>query len=279
MTITRTLERLERFGDSDADRALRPPVEAGSPGGPGGPGGPGVPGVEPRPRGRWLKRALVGVAALVVVAVVVTWLVAFSPLLGASTVQVLGTSTLSDDQVRTAAGVADGTPLVRLDTAAVARRVEALPQVASARVDVEYPSTVTVTVVERVPVLRLTDPTRLVDASGDAYLELPAGATLPRGLPVTGATGDDLRIAAGVAAAVPLSVRIALVGRIDVDAHGPGVPPTVQLALVDGRTVVWGDPSRNREKGALTGTLFGPGAPDVSCTTMDLSSPDQVVCR
>lgn len=266
-TLTRTLEKLERFGDSEADRAQRPPVD-------------GLPPLTPpaRPRGWWLQRALVGVAVVVVLGLLVTWLVAFSPLLGAQTVQVQGATTLSDDQVRAAAGVSDGSPLVRLDAAAVARRVEALPQVASATVGVSYPSTVTVTVVERVPVLRLTAPTRLVDATGDAYLELPAGATLPKGLPVTGATGDDLTIAADVAGAIPLSVRTALVGRIDVDAHGPGVAPTVKLALVDGRTVVWGDPTRNAEKGALAGTLFGPNAPDVTCTTIDLSSPDQVVC-
>ena len=141
MTLTRTLEKLERFGDSDADRALRPPVD-----------GPGQPPVEPRhahSRGWWLRRTLVGVAVVAVLALLVTWLVAFSPLLGASTVQVQGATTLSDDQVRSAAAIADGTPLVRLDTAAVARRVEALPQVASARVTVAYPSTVTVTVLER----------------------------------------------------------------------------------------------------------------------------------
>ncbi len=267
--LTSTLERLERFGDSDADRALRPPVDAAAP----APGGP----APSRPRGWWIRRVLVSLAVLVVLGLVVTWLVAFSPLLGASTVQVTGTSTLTTADVRAAAGIGKGTPLVRLDTQAVARRVEALPQVASARVDVVYPSTVTVTVVERVPVLRLVSPTRYVDATGDVYLEPPAAAALPPGLPATTATGANLAIAAAVAGEIPLAARKALVGRIDVAPHGPGVAPTITLVLIDGRTVIWGDPSRGAEKGALVGTLLTPSATPVPGTTIDVSSPDQVV--
>lgn len=268
MTLTRTLERLEHFGDSDADRALRPPVD-----------GPGLPPTGPppaRPHGSWLRRTLVGLAVVVVLAVVVTWLVAFSPLLGASTVTVRGTSSLSVSEVRAAAGIASGTPLVRLDTAAVVRRVEALPQVASARVDVAYPSTVTVTVVERVPVLQLAGPTRLVDATGDAYLSPAAGSTPPPGLPLTHATGDDVAVAATVAAAIPLATRAAVVARIDVAPHAPDAPAEVSLALPDGRTVVWGDTARSAEKGALLAALFAPGAPGVPGDTIDLSSPDEV---
>lgn len=268
MTLTRTLEKLERFGDSEADRALRPPVDAPTPGAP----------LPPRSRRGLLKGLLVGGAAAVVVALLVTWLVAFSPLLGASVVQVQGATTLSADQVRTAAAVAHGTPLVRLDAGAVARRVQQLPQVASATVTVTYPSTVTVTVVERTPVLRLARPTRLVDATGLAYLTPAAGVPVPDGLPLTTATGDLLPVAADVAAAVPAAVR-ATVARVGVTAGADGGAPQVTLTLADGRTVVWGDTSREAEKGALVGTLFAAGAPKVPGTTIDVSSPEQVVTR
>lgn len=179
MSLTRTLEKLERLGDSEADRALRPVVLDPADRPPGRPYGG-----DPAPHHGWRRRVLLAATVVAVVAVTVTWLVGWSPLLGASTVTVRGTATLTAAEVRTAADVPDGTPLVRLDTAAVARRVEAMPDVASARVAVVYPSTVTVTVVERVPVLYLQNPPRLVDATGLAYRTV---ATAPTGLPTTGA--------------------------------------------------------------------------------------------
>ena len=83
---------------------------------------------------------------------VATWIVAFSPMFGANTVTVHGTKKLTVAQVHEAAAIKHGTPLVRLDTAAVARRVESLPLVASATVRTDYPSTVVITITERVAV-------------------------------------------------------------------------------------------------------------------------------
>lgn len=262
MSLTRTLERLERFGDSDADRAIRPPVLDPEP--------------EPsRPRRSWRVRALVAVAVLAVLGVVVGYVVAFSPVLGVRQIQVTGARTLSTAQVQQAAGISAGTPLVRLDTAAVAARIEAVPVIATATVTVSYPSTVSIAVTERTAVLRLAGPDRLVDVTGRAYATVPAGEPTPA-LPLTSVPTAELPVAAVAAAALPAASRD-LVGRIDVDQGPSGAPPTLTLTLTDGRTVEWGTTERSAEKGQLLAAVLGPGGTAVTGNTIDLSDPDTVL--
>ena len=78
--------------------------------------------------------------------------------------------------------MASGTPLLQVDTAAVARRVAAIESVESARVQRSYPSALTITVVERRPVVRVIDGrnTRILDRLGVAYLTYADGRRCPR---------------------------------------------------------------------------------------------------
>ena len=136
------------------------------------------------PGGRWPNRRLAAVAAAVVATIVLlVWTVAFSPLLGVRQVRVVGASGAAADQVRAAAHVPGGRPLVRLDTAAITARVARVPAVASAHVDTSFPSTVTITVTLRVAVgyLRVDGGYRLMDRTGTQFQTIAAE---PRGLPV-----------------------------------------------------------------------------------------------
>ena len=56
-------------------------------------------------------------------------------------------------EVLRAAGITPGTPLVRVDTAAVARRVEQITQVQSAQVSRDWPDSVVIAIRERTPAL------------------------------------------------------------------------------------------------------------------------------
>jgi cell division protein FtsQ len=146
--------------------------------------------VDPRMRDRWVsarraegRRRLRIVAAVVASLSVVgiAFLVAESPLLGAGTVTVKGTSQATATQVRAAAHIDDGEPLLFLDTAGIARRVEALPGIAGAQVETELPRTVIITVTERVPVawIRTTanPPIAVVDATGHVMSTVAAPPT------------------------------------------------------------------------------------------------------
>jgi cell division protein FtsQ len=165
--------------------------------------------------------------------------------------------------------------LPRLDTAAIARRVEALPVVATARVRLRYPSTIVITVVERSAVGYVADGTNaaLVDRTGQRYLVVPGVPPgLPRFvLPAGSGGGAAGRAAATVAAALPAELRSLLTS---IEAGPSGLSATVTLNLRDGRTVRWGGAERSADKARLLPALLAqPGH------VYDVSDPDLVYTR
>ena len=218
-------------------------------------------------------RALIVVSLVVgLVAAVATWVVAFSPVLGANTVIVRGAHHLTAARVIAAAGIDKGTPLVRLDTGAVTRRVEAMRDVADATVRSDYPSSVIITITERTAVGYVVSGKRyvLVDKTGDQFRSLP---TRPSELPqfvipggaVVRATGRAVAVVA--AALTPkLLAKVASIQAFD--------PTAITLLLDDRRVVRWGSAERSAGKARILPVLLKqPG------TTFDLTNPDQVVTR
>jgi cell division protein FtsQ len=224
------------------------------------------------PRGRRRGRWLVG-AGVVAIVLVLGWVVAFSPVLGARQVSVRGAHQLSTGTVLDAAQVRHGAPLIRLDTGAVARRVEALPEVASAQVAISYPSSVVITVVERQAVGYLDQGTgkfTLVDRTGDQFRTVTATPTgLPRFDVPAGASGRATgQAVAVVAGALDGSVRAAL------SAIQAADPTSITLQLRDGRSVNWGDDQNSPLKAKLLLVLLEqPG------TFFDVSNPQAVYAR
>ena len=101
-----------------------------------------------RAEGRRRLRVLL-TAVCIASAIGIAWLVVQSPLLAVNSINVKGATQESQASVRAAAGVRTGSPLLFVDTGAVARRIEALPWVASAKVDRGLPNDLDITVVER----------------------------------------------------------------------------------------------------------------------------------
>jgi cell division protein FtsQ len=217
-------------------------------------------------------RRVVVVAFVVAVLAVGTWVVAFSSVLGAKRVLVHGTHQISVARVRAAGAVPHGAPLVRLDSGAVAARVEALPGVASARVEVSYPSTVVITIRERVAVGYLTagGSAVLVDETGKQFRTV---STVPHALPRFDLPSGAQAAPTGQAVAtVAGSLTPALLAKLkSVTATGP---LSITLLLTDGRTVRWGSSERSADKArVLPALLTRPG------TSFDVSDPDVVVAR
>jgi cell division protein FtsQ len=219
------------------------------------------------------RRLILGGIAVVVVAAVAVWLVAFSSAFGVGTVAVRGAHELSAAQVRSAAKVADGTPLVRLDTEAIRRRVEALPDVAAATVTTSFPSTVTITVAERVPMGVVSSAAggfMLVDRTGDQYRRVP---TRPAHLPLfVVPDGTDARTTGGAVAAVAAALTPTVRGRVvSIQALDP---QAITLVLHNGRVVRWGSAQRSADKARiLPALLHQPG------TQFDVTDPDQPYVR
>jgi cell division protein FtsQ len=207
--------------------------------------------------------AAAGVAALLV------WLVAFSPVLGANRITVRGNLTITRQQVRDAARVPSGRPLLRLDTEAIRARVAALPVIAAAQVTVSYPSTVVISVTERVAVgyLLADGHSVLVDRTGRQFRTVAQAPTaLPRfDLPSDAASVPAGEAVATVAGSLPTSVlaQLAVIRAM--------APDAVILVLRDGRLVRWGSVDRSPDKAQLLPTLLArPGS------LIDVTNPDEV---
>jgi cell division protein FtsQ len=226
-------------------------------------------------RRRRLAAAVVGVLLLGALGLIVRVVLYDSHLFDVQGVRVEGISTLPETDVVGAAAVPMGAPLASIDASDVAARVAKLPAVATATVSRSWPHTVTVTVVERVPVASATTPdgVELVDADGVVYPGTP-----PPGLPrlVFGAVGPDdpsTRSALAALAALPPPIRSQVL-TVDATVAGSGVPGQVTFGLTDNRQVLWGTDDRAAGKAAvLVPLLTQPGH------VFDVTSPDLPTIR
>ncbi|MGW5521405.1 cell division protein FtsQ/DivIB [Gordonia sp. NPDC003950] len=227
--------------------------------------------MRPRLPRRRRSRILLGgvVAAVVIVGMV---LVAYlTPLMSVRGTEISGTRTVPGAQVLAAAAVPSGTPLLQVDTGAAARRIAAIPSVESARVQRSYPSTLEITITERVPVAVVTEGDKLhvLDRSGVGYLTYPAASAPPdiKKLPVfhtatPGPADPTTRAALAVVAGLPPSLSKQVVS---VTASSP---VDIHLELTGNRNVVWGDDSQGAEKARTLSYLLTRDA-----TQFNVSAP------
>jgi cell division protein FtsQ len=201
-----------------------------------------------------------------VVAVGLGLVLYFTPIMAARVTVFTGLSTVSQEEVEQAAAIVPGTPLLQIDTDAVADRVATIRRVASARVQREYPSTLRISVVERVPVVvkDYPDGPHLFDKDGVDFASAPPPPALPY-LDADNPGPSDAPTKAALQVLLSLRPEVASqVGRI----AAPSVA-SITLTLVDGREVIWGTTDRTEEKALKLGALLTqPGR------TYDVSSPD-----
>jgi cell division protein FtsQ len=211
-------------------------------------------------------KVLMWSALVSVVLVGLGLLLYFTPIMAARNVVVVGLGAVTQEEVTAAAAVAPGTPLLQVDTDAVAERVAAIRRVASARVQRQYPSTLRVTVIERLPVVvkDYPDGPHLFDKDGVDFATAPPPAGVPY-LDTDNPGPNDAPTKAALQVMTALRPEVAgQVGRV----AAPSVA-AITLTLTDGRTVVWGTTDRTEEKALnLAALLTQPGR------TYDVSSPD-----
>lgn len=220
------------------------------------------------------RRPAVLAASLGTVVLLVVWTVFVSSLFAVRSVTVEGTLRLAPAEVSAATRVQPGTPLARIDVVAVARRVRALPAVASVTVRRHWPHTLVVHVVERTAVAAVPSATgvTLVDASG---LPFATAASAPRGT-VSLRVGGALPGPGDASARAAMSVWRELPGQVrrQLTAVSAPTPGGVTLSLAGDRTVIWGSPGNGERKLAvLTALLRRPAH------VYDVSAPDVAVTR
>jgi cell division protein FtsQ len=227
---------------------------------------------KPVPRGaiRGLKMVVVTVlAALIVVGLGLV--LYFTPLMSARNIAVTGIQAVGRDEVLDAAQVRLGTPLLQIDTGQVANRVAAIRRVASTRVQRDYPSTLQITIDERIPLVvkDFADGPHLFDRDGVDFATAPPPASLPY-LDVDDPGPNDPQTRAALQVLTALRPEVAdQVGRIAARSVS-----SITLTLADGRMVIWGSTDRTAEKAEkLAALLTQPGQ------TYDVSSPDLPTVR
>ncbi|MDG4765340.1 FtsQ-type POTRA domain-containing protein [Solwaraspora sp. WMMD406] len=227
-----------------------------------------------RARRRRLRAALPFAVTGLLLALVALggWVVYGTSVLGVAQVRVTGTSVVTPDEVRAAAAVPSGVPLARVDLDQVAGRVAGLLAVERAVVSRDWPGTLVITVVERVPaaVVPREDGFLVVDAAGVGFRTVPERPGDLAVVRVTTSRLDEslLRDAVGVLGALTAQLRESLVELL---VAGPA---RIELRLVNDRVVIWGDATDNDVKARVADALLArPG--DV----IDVSAPDVVTIR
>jgi cell division protein FtsQ len=208
------------------------------------------------------------------------WALLGDRLLVVRSVSVTGTHLLTPATVLAAADVQLGTPLLRVDTGAVTRRVEAINQVASATVTKDWPDRLVIAVTERVPVMavRMADGGYdLVDKTGVIVRLVPAQ---PAALPLlkTSLPGAALHGSAEVAVAAEVLAELDpwLARQVAAVQAAPAAAGSEQvtLDLRDGKTVRWGTPTAAAQKNRELTILLSGSAHEI-----DVSAPGIVVTR
>jgi cell division protein FtsQ len=227
----------------------------------------GAPPADSAPRGtvRGLKTALLLILSAVLT-VALGLVLYFTPVMSARRLIVVGTATVTRGEVLDAAKVRPGMPLLQIDTDRVADRVAAIPRVASARVQRQYPSALRITIVERLPVVvrDYPDGPHLYDRDGVDFAVAPPPPALPY-LDVDNPGPSDPATKAALQVLTALRPEVA--GQVSRIA-APSVA-SITLTLTDGRVVVWGTTDHTEEKAQkLAALLTQPGH------TYDVSSPD-----
>ena len=219
----------------------------------------------------WLLAAWLAGAFVVLMGGV--WLVELSPVLAVRSVRVEGVSAATATAIRSRAGVPAGTPLARVDTLAIARRVITTGTLAGVTVSRSWPSTVVIAVTPRVPVLVAKNPQgqlQVVDAQGVAYATVSAA---PKGVPLINTvenppSRDSMRAGIAVLQALSAAQRVQVT---NVTVSGAN-RVTLQLGAV---TVAWGGASEPELKVKVMTALLR----HKRAGTIDVSAPRTPVTR
>jgi cell division protein FtsQ len=233
-----------------------------------------------------LRTIIILAVAVVLLGAGSVWALYGSQWLRVERVSVSGTDVLTPAEVREAADVPVGSPLVSVDTDAIeARLLRKLPRIDSVDVIRSWPHEIGLKVVERTPVLIVEKGGKFVEVD-DGGVRFATVSQAPKGVPALELTvaesgsaaaslrrfGEDrlvreaVRVAGDIPAAVAKSARTVKVRSYD----------DISLELSDGRTVLWGSGEKGAAKARTLTALLkaAPGARyfDVSVPTAPASS-------
>jgi cell division protein FtsQ len=238
-----------------------------------GTGRPSVRDRAPAPSASTASWVLASVA-LVILALVALW-VTHSAVFRVRTLSVSGNNHLSRGAVLRLAGVNDHTNVLWLSTGGVERRLTDSPWILTAHVSRTLPTSISISISERIAVARVRSGQRVYLVSRDGMVL--GSARLPAGLPVIDVRGASVRIgsklraatgALGAIANLPLSIRSRIREAIGERDRG------LVLLLRGGVRAIYGNGSAPAAKGeALAAVLAWGRRHGVSLAYVDVRAP------
>lgn len=229
---------------------------------------------------RRLRVIIILAVAFVLVSAGSVWLLYGSQWLRVERVSVSGTDVLTQKQVREAAAVPVGSPLISVDTDAIEARLRRkLPRIDAVDVTRSWPHGIGLKVTERTPVLLVQKGGKFVEVD-DEGVRFATVSQAPKGVPALELTltqpgsraaslrrfgesrlvREAVRVAGDIPAAVARATRSVKVRSYD----------DISLELNDGRTVAWGGAEAGAAK-ARTLIALMKAAPDAR--HFDVSAP------
>jgi cell division protein FtsQ len=181
----------------------------------------------------------------------------FTSFLGVQSVEVIGATSLSADQVRAVAAVPYHNPMLMLSTGQIRDRVATMPGVATVEVSRSWPSTIEIIVTERTAIAFFDsgtggDGVHLIDGGGVVFKTVK---DRPAGLP-------ELKLAK-VSANDPLTRAVTAVlgvlpGQLlkQVTTATAKTPGSVEFKLTNGKTVRWGTAAETDRKARVLAALL-----------------------
>lgn len=232
------------------------------------------------------RRVWIWTGAVVAVLALVMATALFSPALAVKTITFDGRKLVPENVLQSALKPIINRPLPQVTPTDVGALLASVPQVKSFWIQAVPPSTLLVHVVERVPValLKNADSYLLVDKDG-----VQLGTTdKPDSVPLPLINGgkdaieeDTFKAMTAVLATLPASVLSKLA------SASAKSPDAVELQLIDGKTVVWGNATDMNLKAQVLGALLAapPPAPEPGkpapgpVQVYDVSAPRHPVTR
>ena len=218
------------------------------------------------------RRVLAWVAGVALV-LGLAYLLLLSPVLAVRSVQVVGVDAPEQKAIRGSLESSVGTPLARSDLAELTDRVEERPTVDSAEVSRDWPSSLRVDVVPRVPALAVQKNKRQVEIYDIDGNLVERARSAPKGVPTVTADGTEDVGAEGVRAA--LSLLESLPEEVRRTVSSVTVDPAQRVSFRAGKTtVVWGDASEPQLKVKVLSVLL-----EEKPQRIDVSTPRMPVTR
>ncbi len=210
-----------------------------------------------------------------VVAGILIWAIWFSALFAVNKVVVEGETTLTAAQIRAAADVPTGRPLIRVDVVAIESRVASMERIQDVVVSRSLPGTIRINVAERIPIAfaSLGGEIRGIDRYGIAFRTFDSA---PKDLIEVRVSVADPRQRQQTLAAVASVVQSIKDDplRTQVQSVTAATKDSIILDLTKGRTVTWGSAGNSSRKMMVLTSLL-----QISAKAYDVSAPDQPTTR